>query len=385
MIYLDNAATSKPSANVVRAMVEYLEKDWYNPSSGYRASKTVNEAVEEARAHVAALIDAEPSEIYFTSGGTESNNSALFSVHSMLSTEVSMVTSVIEHSAILRPMEQIQKQGRDVSFLPVDEAGSLKVPEEISAGFVSLMAANNETGVKQPLAEIVSRCRDSGCATHTDAVQIVGKERFSVKEVLVDMLSLSGHKFNGPKGVGALYIRSGFRMSPLFYGGGQESGKRSGTENVPGIIGMGIAAKEALARIDSASTEIAKMRDAFESEVLRRVSGSELNGDLEQRLSGHSHISFENCEAEGLVILLDEYGVQCSSGSACMTGKQQPSHVQLAMGFSKARAKSSLRFTFSHENTMEEALQAAKLVKKAVDKLRSVQNLGTGPVVVYTP
>ncbi len=385
VIYLDNAATTRPSTSVLRSMSSFLEDCWQNPSSGYRASKRVSEAIEEARASVAQLIDAKPEEIYFTSGGTESNNMALFSVDSLLPAEAVMATSQIEHSAILRPLEQIEQNGRAVDFLPVDALGRLIVPDHFPYSFVSLMWANNETGVMQPIQEVVEKCRDASVAVHTDAVQVVGKQKISVRETPVDMLSLSGHKFNGVKGVGALYVRSGFRLQPYLYGGGQELGKRSGTENVAGIVAMGQAAKEAYERLETAPSEIMAMRDAFEQKVLELVPGVDVNGDLARRLPSHSHLSFCDCEAEGLVILLDEYGLQCSSGSACMTGKQQPSHVQTAMGYDVKRAKSSLRFSFSHLNTLEEALQAAALVQKAVTKLRSVQNTGTGPVVIYTP
>ena len=383
MIYLDNAATTQPSTKVIRAMAECMEQQWHNPSSGYTASNEVTKQIQEARAKVAALIDASPDEIYFTSGGTESNNTALTSVHTMLPEDAVMATSQIEHSATLRPMELIAKSGRKVEYLPVDVGGRVIVPKSFSVAFLSVMSANNETGIRQPIDVLSTLSQEQGVAFHTDAVQLIGKERFSVKQTPVDMLSISGHKFNGPKGVGALYVRSGFRFAPLLHGGGQESGKRSGTENVPGIIGMGVAAEEAYQR--DCSQRVAEMRDAFEKKVLETVQGSEVNGDVNHRLPSHSHLSFDGCEAEGLVILLDEYGLQCSSGSACMTGKQQPSHVQLAMGFSEKKAKSSLRLSFSHLNTMEEAEKAAELVEKAVTKLRSVQNNSTGPVVVYTP
>ena len=221
---------------------------------------------------------------------------------------------------------------------------------------------------------------------HTDAVQVVGKLKIESLEG-VDTLAMSGHKFNGPKGVGALYVRSGMRMLPLLRGGGQEREMRSGTENVPAIIGMGVAAQEAWERLeeDPEQLKVAEVRDAFEARVLQLVSGVTVNGAREYRLPSHAHLSFERCEAAGLVILLDEMGVQCSAGSACMTGKQEPSHVQMAMGLSREQAKSSLRFSFSHENTLEEAEVAALAVQKAVEKLRKVQSRGIGPVVVYTP
>lgn len=386
VIYLDNAATTKPSSRVIREMVKFLELHWYNPSSGYLPSRGVKNAIDDARASVAELIDAKPEEVIFTSGGTESNNTALFSADALLPKDVSIATTRVEHSAVLRPIEQISASGRCIEYLEVNEAGRVTLPKEFSPGLLSMMWANNETGIIQPIQEAVELCKRHNVAFHTDAVQVVGKQRVSVQDTPVDMLSISGHKLNGPKGVGALYVRSGCRMAPYLYGGGQEAGMRSGTENVAGIIGLGVAAADALSKINNAVfKDVGAVREAFETRVLETVRGAEVNGDRAHRLPTHSHISFDGCEAEGLVILLDEYGVLCSSGSACMTGKQQPSHVQVAMGFSEQRAKSSLRFSFSHENTMEEALLAAQLVKKAVDKLRSVQSSGTGPVVIYTP
>jgi len=248
--------------------------------------------------------------------------------------------------------------------------------------FATVKWANNETGVFKPLEAM----KASIVPFHTDAVQVVGKLKIDSLEG-VDTLAMSGHKFNGPKGVGALYVRSGMRMQPLLRGGGQEREMRSGTENVPAIIGMGVAAEEAWERLeaDPEQLKVAEVRDTFEARVLQLVSGVTVNGAPDCRLPSHTHLSFESCEAAGLVILLDEMGVQCSAGSACMTGKQEPSHVQMAMGLSREHAKSSLRFSFSHENTLEEAELAAEAVQKAVEKLRKVQSRGIGPVVVYTP
>jgi cysteine desulfurase len=246
------------------------------------------------------------------------------------------------------------------------------------------MVANNETGVVQPLREVVAVARERGLPVHTDAVQAAGKMPLDVRELGVDLLSISAHKFHGPKGVGALWVRGGLRFSPLLTGGGQEGGRRSGTENVAGIVGMGLAA-EAMRRGEQERWgHLAGLRDAFESILLERVAGVTLNGDRTWRLPNTSHVSFDGCEAAGLLILLDEAGVACSAGSACMTGKQKPSHVQLAMGIDEALAKSSLRVSFSMLNTAEEAVEVANAVGKAVEKLRRVQGLGVGPVVVYT-
>lgn len=388
MIYLDNAATTPPDPEVIQEMLPYLKEHYENPSSGYLASKRIRQKVEEARASVAALIEAEPEEIIFTSGGTESNNTALFSLAQLLP-DASFCSSQIEHSAVLKPLEFLSSQGREIDYLPSLENGvtSLERLEEIQPGILSLMWVNNELGTHQPVREAAHWATEKGIPFHTDAVQAVGKTPLSVKEVPVDLLSMSGHKFHGPKGIGALYKKKNLRFQPLLHGGGQETEWRSGTENVAGIIGMGKAAELALKRLeaDPEQKALSSIRDHFEKTVLAEVSGASRNGEASVQLPGFSHISFMDCEAAGLVILLDELGVQCSAGSACMTGKQEASHVQKAMGFSDDQAKSSLRFSFSHHHTVEEAETAAQCVKQAVEKLRSVQSAGTGPVVVYTP
>jgi cysteine desulfurase len=279
-----------------------------------------------------------------------------------------------------------------VASVRVDAGGRLDLDEFQAAceaaseggGFVSVMWANNETGVIQPVEEACGIAKANGLAFHTDAIQAVGKIPVNVGEVPVDFLSLSAHKFHGPKGVGALYIRSGCRFEPMLRGGGQEKDRRSGTENTAGIVGMGKAAELAMERLSKKESPVS-LRNAFEARVVGELEGVTVNGDLLHRLPGTSHLSFTGCEAAGLLILLDDLGVACSAGSACMTGKQQPSHVQKAMGFSDAKAKSSLRFGFSCLNTMEEAMAAADAVKKSVEKLRRVQGGSTGPVVVYSP
>jgi cysteine desulfurase len=247
------------------------------------------------------------------------------------------------------------------------------------------MMANNETGVIQPLAEVVAAAHALGLPVHSDAVQAVGKIPVDVRGLGVDMLSLSAHKFHGPKGAGALFVRSGLKFEPLLWGGGQESGRRSGTENTAGIVGMGVAAECAARLLQGDGLEKVKScRDAFEERVMQHIPGVILNGDRSRRLPNTSHLSCDGCDAAGLLVLLDEAGVACSAGSACMSGKQQPSHVQLAMGISEARAKSSLRFSFSRLNTPEDACAAADVLAKAVAKLRSVQGPGVGPVIVYS-
>ena len=339
-------------------------------------------AIDQARGQVAELIGADGGEIIFTGGGTESVNTALHSLD-RLTAQGHAVVSAIEHSAVLRCVETLT---REVSRVPVTAGGRLDLVQFAQAldgaAYVSLMAANNETGVIQPLREAAALARERGLPVHSDAIQVVGKIPLDVRALGVDLLSLSAHKFHGPKGVGALYVREGLRFKPLLEGGGQEAGRRSGTENTAGIVGMGAAASLLL---QASKEPLAAMRDAFEAAVLAGISGVTINGDLAHRLPNTSHLSFDQCDAAGLLILLDEAGIACSAGSACMTGKQRPSHVQLAMGIPEARAKSSLRISFSRLNTLDEALLASKLLIQAGEKLRRVQGAGLGPVTVYSP
>ncbi len=381
MIYLDANATTPLLPEVLDAMLPWWRDGFANPSGAYSSAKLARKAIDQAREKVAELICAKPGEIIFTGGGTESVNTALYSLDRQAGPGVAVV-SAIEHSAVLRCVENLT---RDVRLVPVTADGRIDL-EKFSkmldgAAYVSVMAANNETGVIQPLREIVAMAHDLGIPVHTDAIQAAGKMPLDVKELGVDFLSISAHKFHGPKGVGALYIREGLRFLPLLHGGEQESGRRSGTENTAGIVGMGAAA----AATGSNSLEmLALMRDAFEEKILATTTGVFPNGNRNHRLPNTSHLSFDGCDASGLLILLDQAGVACSAGSACMTGKQKPSHVQLAMGITEARAKSSLRISFSRLNTLEEALAAAEILSKSVEKLRSVQGYGVGPVVIYS-
>jgi cysteine desulfurase len=393
VIYLDANATTPLLPAVLDEMLPWLRDGYHNPSASYQGAKAARQAIATAREQIAALIGAQPDEIVFTSGGTESTNAALKWLARLVGRKAGrVVTSAIEHSAVLRPVETFADVGYAVEKVGVDAGGRLDleayrracVSAREGGGFASVMWANNETGVLQPIEEACAIARENRLAFHTDAIQAVGKVPVDVREVPVDYLSLSAHKFHGPKGVGALYIRSGCRFEPLLRGGGQERGHRSGTENTAGIVGLGKAAALAMERLARKESPAA-LRNAFEAKLVGEVGGVSVNGDLLHRLPGTSHLSFTGCEAAGLLILLDDLGVACSAGSACMTGKQQPSHVQVAMGFSDAKAKSSLRFGFSCMSTLEEAMAAAEAVKKAVEKLRRVQGGGTGPVVVYTP
>jgi len=383
VIYLDANATTPLLPEVLEEMLPWLREGHANPSGSYAAAKRARKAIDKAREQVAALIGAEPEEIQFNSGGTESVNTALTSLH-RLTGEGAAVVSAIEHSSVLRCADSFPREIRQV---PVNSGGLVELAAFQTflggAAFSSLMLANNETGVIQPVKEAAAMARSTGIPFHTDAIQAVGKIPVDIKELGVDMLSISSHKFHGPKGVGALFVRKGLRFAPLLHGGGQESGRRSGTENTPGIVGMGAAAE--VMRLRLASTDVSKLRDAFETRVFSQLTGVTRNGEISHRLPNTSHLSFDRCDASGLLILLDEAQVACSAGSACMTGKQKPSHVQLAMGIPEMRARSSLRFSFSSLNTMEDAVQAADRLTKAVEKLRRVQGPGVGPVVVYSP
>ncbi len=378
MIYLDANATTPLLPEVLEAMLPWLREGFANPSGAYSTAKLARKAIDLARGQVAELIGADAGEIVFTGGGTESVNTALHSLD-RLAGEGTALVSAIEHSAVLQCLATLS---RESELLPVSSDGRVEMDPFAraldTAAFVSLMAANNETGVVQPLREAAALARERGLPVHSDAIQAAGKIPLDVRELGVDLLSLSAHKFHGPKGVGALYVREGLRFRAFLHGGGQEAGRRSGTENTAGIVGMGAAA--ALAKSLPPA-----LRDAFEKQVLAEISGVTINGDPAHRLPNTSHLSFTDCDAAGLLILLDDAGIACSAGSACMTGKQRPSHVQLAMGISEALARSSLRISFSRLNTLEEAHAAAAALKKAVEKLRRVQGAGVGPVVVYSP
>jgi cysteine desulfurase len=380
MIYADANATTPLLPEVLDAMLPWLGSSHANPSGSYAAAKRARAAIDQARGQVAALIGAEPEEIVFTGCGTESVNTALRALDALCGPGMAVV-SAIEHSAVLRCVDKFTR----VTHLARVDGGGRLDPESFrealeGAAFVSVMAANNETGVIQPLREVVEMAAARGLPVHTDAVQAAGKIPLDVKSPGVDLLSISAHKFHGPAGVGALYVRSGLKFEPLLRGGGQEGGRRSGTENTAGIVGMGAAAAIAARGLPAG---VAALRDAFEQRVLAEVSGVTRNGDVDHRLPNTSHLSFDGCDAAGLLILLDEAGVACSAGSACMTGRQRPSHVQLAMGIPESRARSSLRFSFSRLNTLDEANHAAQVLAKAVEKLRRVQGPGVGPVVVY--
>lgn len=386
MIDVDANATTALLPEVLEAMLPWLREGYANPSGAYATARLARQAIEQARTQMAAWIGAEPDEIVFTGGGTESVNTALRSLDALTGPGTAVVSS-IEHSAVLRCVENLSRESR---LAPVDAGGRLDLTEFSGAldgaAFVSIMAANNETGVIQPLREAVALARGRGLPVHSDAVQAAGKIPLAVRELGVDLLSLSAHKFHGPKGVGALYVRRGLRFEPWLRGGSQEGGRRAGTENTAAIVGMAAAAAAVQRRLAASPEHPAcRLRDAFEAAVLSEIQGVTVNGDVRHRLPNTSHLSFEACDAAGLLILLDKAGVACSGGSACLTGQPRPSHVQLAMGIPEARARTSLRISFSLLNTPDEALRAADAVQQAVAKLRRVQGPGVGPVLLYSP
>jgi cysteine desulfurase len=373
--YFDCNATTRVAPEVIEAMLPFLRQQWGNPSSAYGFGQEVARRLDDARAKAAALINAEPQEIVFTSGGTESNNAAL---HSALGTRPEcrhVVTTAVEHPAILKFCAFLEKQGCAVTRLPVDSDGALDlgVAEKSirpDTAIVSAMWANNETGVLFPVAELAALCRSKGVLCHTDAVQAAGRLKIDVKALGVDFLSLSAHKLHGPKGIGLLYVKRRTKYHPYLLGGGQERGRRGGTENVPGIVAFGRAAELALSSLELENTRVRALRDRLENGVLRRISGVARNGAPEPRLPNTANLAFEGVEAEGLLLLLDQAGVCASSGSACASGALDPSHVLNAMGCSCARARSSIRFSLGIYNTAAEVEHLLQCLPGIVARLR---------------
>ncbi|MEO8352931.1 MAG: cysteine desulfurase NifS [Chthoniobacteraceae bacterium] len=377
LIYLDNNATTRVDPAVVEEMTPYLTELYGNPSSGYRFGQQVAKGLDLARERVAALLDCEPSEIIFTSCGTESTNAAIHSALLMDRDRQHIVTTRVEHSATLKTCELLAKRGYEITWLGVDEKGQVDLGQleksiRPDTALVSVMWANNETGVLFPTDEIAGIVRTKGALFHTDAVQAIGKIPISLRDAKINFLSLSGHKLHCPKGVGVLYVNRRTRFAPFVTGGGQEDGKRGGTQNVASIVALGKACEIAGQWIDHEATEIRALRDAFESGVLERIPGTQVNGGREHRLPNTTNLAFESVDAEGMLMLLDQAGVCCSSGSACTTGSVHASHVLKAMGFSDERARSSLRFSFGRFNTREEATRALDALENVVGKLRRV-------------
>ncbi len=377
IIYLDNNATTRVDPAVVAEMMPFLTEFYGNPSSGYRFGKQVGQALDQARERVAGLLGCEPSEIIFTSCGTEATNAAINSALLMDRDRQHIVTTRVEHSATLKYCEALAKRGTEITWLGVDERGQIDLAELERAirpdtALVSVMWANNETGVIFPVTEIAGIVRKKGALFHTDAVQAIGKIPIQLADAKINFLSLSGHKLHCPKGVGVLYANRRTKFAPYLIGGGQENGKRAGTENVASIVGLGKACEIAGEFMAHEATEVRGLRDEFERGVLARIEGSQVNGDTADRLPNTSNISFEAVDSEGVLMLLDQHGICCSSGSACTTGSVHASHVLKAMGFSDDRARASLRFSFSRFNTREEVAKALEILPQVIGKLRRV-------------
>ncbi len=375
IIYLDNNATTQLDPAVMEEMLPFLTKYYGNPSSGYGFAATARNAINLARERLAALLGCEPKEIVFTSGGTESNNAVINSAVQFEPRGQHLITSAVEHSAVLRPCQDLEKVGCNVTFLGVDQHGNLDLTELEGAirpqtGLVSIMWANNETGVVFPIEKIADICREKGALFHTDAVQAIGKMPMRLRDTAINFLSLSAHKFHGPKGVGALYINRRTKFNPLIAGGGQENGRRGGTENVASIVGLGKAAELALRYLAEGKCDIRSMRDRFEKSVLETISGASVNGTGVARLSNTSSLSFEGIESSAALLLLDRQGICCSAGSACRTGSQEASHVLRAMNSSGDGARRSLRFSLGRFNTDAEIDRAIEVVPKVIEKLR---------------
>jgi cysteine desulfurase len=378
--YFDNNATTRVAPEVVQAMVPFLSELWGNPSSAYQFGAQVHKHVEDARAKVAALINADPKEIVFTSCGTESNNAAIHSALTLNPTKRHFITTAVEHSANINYGEFLRKQGYEVTFLPVESDGSLDLhllEKSIrpDTAIVSVMYANNETGVIFPVEEISAICRSKGVLFHTDAVQVPGKVKLDVKNIGCDFLSLSAHKLHAPKGIGMLYVKRRTKFQPYVIGGHQERGKRGGTENVANIVAFGRAAELAMEHLNDENTRVRAMRDRLEKTILEKIPNTFRNGAKDARLPNTTNIAFEFVEAEAVLLLLDGVGICASSGSACTTGSLDPSHVLTAMGLSPMRARGCVRFSLGLYNTEEEIDYLLQHLPPIIKKLRDISPL----------
>ena len=377
-IYVDNAATTKTSRTAIEAMLPYMDKIYGNPSSLHSVGQAAADALRKAREEAAEVLGCEPNEITFTSGGSEADNQALVSAAAIGARKGKkhIISTAFEHHAILHTLKKLEKEGFEVTLLDVHENGMVSAQQVADAiredtCLVSVMYANNEIGSIQPIAEIGAVCKEKGVIFHTDAVQAVGHVHINVKKENIDMLSLSAHKFHGPKGVGLLYARKGVRLTNIIEGGAQERGKRAGTENIPGIVGMVAALKEANANIDANAEKVSALRDRL-IEGLEKIPHSALNGDRTKRLPGNVSFCFEGIEGESLLLLLDAKGICASSGSACTSGSLDPSHVLLAIGRPHEVAHGSLRLTLSEEHTQEEIDYIIEETTKVVKYLRDL-------------
>jgi cysteine desulfurase len=380
VIYFDNNATTRVAPEVTDAMIPMLRDLWGNPSSAYAFGSQVHGHVEKAREKVAALINADPKEVVFTSCGTESNNSAIHSALVTQSGKRHVITTAVEHSANINFGEYLKKMGFDVTFLPVESDGSLDLhllEKSIrpDTAIVSIMWANNETGVLFPIEEIAAICRSKGVLCHTDAVQVPGKIKIDVKQLGVDFLSLSAHKLHAPKGIGMLYVKRRTKYQPYVIGGHQERGRRGGTENVPHMVAFGRAAELAMEHLHDEDTRVRALRDKLENTILTTIPNTVRNGAKEPRLPNTANIAFDFVEAEAVLLLLDQLGICASSGSACTTGSLDPSHVLTAMGLNPMRARGSVRFSLGIYNTEDEVNYVLKHLPGLIKKLRDISPL----------
>lgn len=379
--YFDNAATTRVRPEVAQAVTSYITDNYGNPSSLYKIAQSNKNAVEKAREQVAELIGAKSSEIYFTSGGSESDNWVLKSVADMKSAQGKhIITSAIEHHAIIHTCQYLEKHGYEITYLPVDENGKVS-PEQLEAAIrpdtilVSIMFANNEIGTIEPIAELCEIAHKHNVLFHTDAVQAVAHIDIDVKKLGVDFLSMSAHKFYSLKGVGALYIRAGLKLEPLIHGGAQEKNRRAGTENVPGIVGMGVAAELAKKELAQEIERQTKLRDKLIKGVLDTIPYTRLNGDPVDRLPGNADFSFQYVEGESILILLDMNGICASSGSACASGSLDPSHVLLAIGLPHEIAHGSIRFSIGHFTTEADVDYVLEKLPPIINRLREMSPL----------
>lgn len=378
MIYFDNAATTMTDPEVVRAMLPFFTDNFGNPSSIYGIGNDAKNAINNAKIQVAGLISAKPSEIYFTSGGTESDNWAITGAAMAMKNKPHIITSQVEHAAVLTACKFLEKIGCEVTYLPVRSDGSIGIETyerafQANTSLVSIMMANNEVGTIYPIRKMVEIAHERGALFHTDAVQAVGQIVVDVAELGVDLLSASAHKFGGPKGVGFLYVREGLRLRKLITGGSQQNGMRAGTENVPGIVGLGAASEIIRRGIENKGRHIESLRTMLTNELKNRISGTQVNGTTTNRLPNNINVSFRDVDAQSLVIALDKQGVCVSTGAACSAGAAEPSHVLRAMGLGKDRVNSAIRITISDKTTIEEIEKVASIITEQVNKIRNVE------------
>lgn len=376
MIYLDHAASTPIADSVLEEMMPYFKENFGNPSSIHRYGRIATKAIDSARKRIAELINSNTNEILFTSGGTESNNTALHGIMSQNKGK-QFITSSIEHDAILEPCKKLESLGFDVIYLSVDSAGMIdlaKLESIVSekTALVSVMLANNEVGTIQPIKEIAQICKKHNVLLHTDAVQAVGKIPVNVKDLGVDLMSISSHKINGPKGIGALYVRRGVNLDPFILGGGQENGMRSGTESVANIVGFGKACQMARENLQNNHNNLQDLRDHLIQRVSSELSHVSVNGHPQMRLPNNAHFTFLGVNGEDLIIKLDEHGIAASTGSACSVKTQKASHVLMAMGFTHEKITGSLRLTVGISNTKSEIDQTVDVLKQVVAELRAV-------------